>query len=269
MFNCNKLFGRLVPTLSQNIYHKSEALSNLFKRFKKENDYQFHQCIICCEYNLSKKFIQCQSNHPICQKCLQQLAKTHIYSLHYNTIIKGYPCPNYECEDHLSYETCSKFLTKKDKLHIQSKIHEAMLMNAEIKFDKCQKCGTLAEILDKKIFKCPNCFYKFCYNCNKKCTCSHDFDKCVKTVQKRNDVLSEALIHKCHNCSLPFIKKGGKYEACNQMDCPCGASQCYACREPIYGHLAHRCVRQKQRAHEIHERDIETAKRRYFLKNLL
>uniref|UniRef100_A0A914YFX7 RING-type domain-containing protein n=1 Tax=Panagrolaimus superbus TaxID=310955 RepID=A0A914YFX7_9BILA len=201
-------------------FQNCEVLSNLIARFNKKNNFDLIRCIICYEFSPSKNVIQCKEGHEICQKCLQQLAKTHIYSVFYNTIIKGFPCPHYSCEDHLSYEICTKFLSKKLKLQIQSKIYEAMLMNAEIKFDK-------------------------------------------------NDELSEALIHKCYNCSLPFIKKDGKNEGCNEMDCPCGASQCYACRAPTYPGIAHHCLRQKEKAHEIHERDVEMAKLKYFLKSLI
>ena len=93
--------------------------------------------------------------------------------------------------------------------------------------------------------------------------------------------LSEALIHRCHKCSLPFLKIQGLTEGCNTMTCKCGASQCYACREPItWSGVFHKCSLvfllvfnkiywfiifrfQNASADIIHSRDLQKVSKRF------
>lgn len=44
--------------------------------------------------------------------------------------------------------------------------------------------------------------------------------------------MSEALIRKCYNCKKPFVIRDG----CNKIQCSCGATMCYRCRQPITGY---------------------------------
>ncbi|XP_018569505.1 E3 ubiquitin-protein ligase RNF216-like [Anoplophora glabripennis] len=93
-----------------------------------------------------------------------------------------------------------------------------------------------------KIFRClnPDCMKESCRKCKEpnhlplKCE-EVEKDENVKARTYIENKMTEALLRKCWHCGINFIKD----EGCNKMTCPCGASMCYLCREPVtdYSHF--------------------------------
>uniref|UniRef100_A0AC35G728 RING-type domain-containing protein n=1 Tax=Panagrolaimus sp. PS1159 TaxID=55785 RepID=A0AC35G728_9BILA len=153
-------------------------------------------------------------------------------------------------------------LPKRTRKHIQTKMYEAMLKDTGLEFEKCQKCDYLAiipQINGMRIFQCPECSYTFCCDCGRKCDCNHSSEKCIKLPNSLNEKFSNALIHRCYRCKLPFIKEERLFEGCNRITCKCGASQCYACRLPNCSEAA--CTKRHFYATAIHKIEIEKVKR--------
>jgi TRIAD3 protein (E3 ubiquitin-protein ligase RNF216) len=50
--------------------------------------------------------------------------------------------------------------------------------------------------------------------------------------RKVEEYVSDALIRKCQDCSIPFAKDNG----CNEMHCICDNVSCYACKAQYIGH---------------------------------
>uniref|UniRef100_A0A914PUQ0 RING-type domain-containing protein n=1 Tax=Panagrolaimus davidi TaxID=227884 RepID=A0A914PUQ0_9BILA len=149
-------------------------------------------------------------------------------------------------------------MPRKTRQHIQNRIFRDVLKVKSQQYDVCKSCGNLSKTIKNRLFYC--CKNTICYYCEKEYNFQHTINDCIEQEKKTkivNDLLSTALIHRCHKCKLPFLKIDDSTEACNIIKCKCGVKQCYACRQPA-GHN-HQCSSFDSKAFDIHNRDLKKA----------
>lgn len=114
----------------------------------------------------------------------------------------------------------------------------------------CPFCPFAAILDDNSIeFQCLKCRVKSCRHCRVKShpsTCQGsrsdtsliiDYQREQKRSSKQivEEAMSEAMVRKCNNCGLRFLKHDG----CNNMTCRCGNKQCFVCSKNVedYDHF--------------------------------
>ncbi|XP_015178852.1 PREDICTED: uncharacterized protein LOC107067667 [Polistes dominula] len=223
------------------IQHRSEIQQYLLKLQKEETEeflrLKKNKSLLECQccFNdecMPSKCSSCDNGHIFCNDCIikgtnLKLAEseTHIYCF-------------VNCTSEFSLSILQNVLPPTTFSILLQKRQEAEIKAAGLEgLVSCPFCH-FASIPppEDKVFKClnPDCMKESCRLCKK---LNHIPLNCDEVMSENaqhylEEKMTEALIHKCYKCNLPFFKE----EGCNKMVCVCGAEMCYICDKPVKGY---------------------------------
>ncbi|KIW06620.1 uncharacterized protein PV09_02333 [Verruconis gallopava] len=203
-------------------------------------------CEICCEPRAPHRFVECDNRldrHSYCEVCVRRHLREQIFE-------KASPwmrCLGDGCVafyKRVDYERIlgQDAIDMRDRLELRTELRNVEGMTA------CLSCDFAMFIDDGvEVFDCrnPSCMKSFCLKCKEEphfgrtCGEAQDAKKDAAARgelghggarddlrRKVEEYISEALIRKCSDCGMSFVKESG----CNQMRCICGRNvSCYAC----------------------------------------
>ncbi|KAJ8678921.1 hypothetical protein QAD02_014708 [Eretmocerus hayati] len=222
------------------IENRAQLQSYLHKEAEEMRILKLQKLLLECQccYSECKPYdiVECEDGHLFCTRCI--IRGTEVAISQGQAKIECFT----DCGAEISLPTLRKVLPSDTyealfKIHQEEELRVANLENLE----KCRFCSYSMELAPEiEIFTCknPECMKITCRLCQKpnhlpfKCKDVLDKDKARHQIE---EAMSKALIRYCHKCQKPFVKLDG----CNKMTCPCGASMCYLCHQPIsdYNHF--------------------------------
>ena len=219
-------------------YSFNEAGTEEFNAWIEDN--KKTECLVCFDPDcLDSEMISCRRGHLFCKECVQRGSNVAIGD--------GKPhlsCLTGNCTEMIDIASLEKCLDRDVFSKWISKMQADEVERAGIEgVEQCPFCP-FVQVMNQSVeleplFVCqhPDCSNQSCRLCKDIPHPSLRCDQVEKDaeVEKRTYIegkMTEALIRVCYNCKKPFIKQDG----CNRMQCNCGASMCYLCREPVMGY---------------------------------
>ncbi|XP_046427261.1 uncharacterized protein LOC124183163 [Neodiprion fabricii] len=200
-----------------------------FKRLKANHELLECQCCFEAEC-MPSKCSTCSEGHIFCKSCIKLGSATKIGEGQTH-----FPC-FMECKGEFTLPVLQKVLEPTMFSILLRKRQEEEVKAAGLEgLISCPFCH-FASIPppEDKVFKClnPECMKETCRLCKEVNHVPLRCDEVTKGEEARHyleEKMTEALVRKCYKCSRPFFKD----EGCNKMTCPCGATTCYICGEPV------------------------------------
>ncbi|XP_021369677.1 uncharacterized protein LOC110460829 [Mizuhopecten yessoensis] len=229
--------------------NKKQRLDHLDeeKRFKelkrlqaKENE-ELLECGCCYDNEcFIEDMASCQDGHLFCKDCIKRSSEVAIGD---GQCV--FPCFTDNCEYQFPLSVLQEVMSQNMFSILLRRKQEEEVKQADIPdLISCPFCSfaTIISNPDDKVFKClnPECLRESCRLCKEPnhvpLACNEIERQGERNMRTYIELcVSEAMLHKCHNCQKRFFKEYG----CNKMTCTCGASQCYLCRKPVedYDHF--------------------------------
>ena len=201
------------------------------------------ECGICCNDELLLvDMLQCADGlHLFCKECVT----AHVRAKMGEGKLE-FACLDSECTGSYLVETLQPLLRPAEFSKLLLRLNSQAVASADIpNLVQCPFCefATIMDNPEDKIFRClaPDCNRESCRLCKEPSHIPLRCDELEKSEEVKlrtavEEKMSEALMRTCWKCSKKFLKE----EGCNKMTCPCGASMCYLCRQPVkdYDHFS-------------------------------
>uniref|UniRef100_A0A914GS16 RING-type domain-containing protein n=1 Tax=Globodera rostochiensis TaxID=31243 RepID=A0A914GS16_GLORO len=186
-------------------------------------------------------------SHRFCIECLIGHARAATQEMPLAEGGIGLKCMASDCANAILFSDCRFYIPPTVRRQLNARILEESLGEARLNnLERCKSCNFAiiieASVEELRVFTCQKCHAGHCRICERPWDEFHLGKPCNEVETEKEQMkrhfenkLSEAVIHRCQRCSLPFVKQMG----CNRMYCRCGATQCYVCRAHNihYGHF--------------------------------
>ncbi|KAL3085042.1 hypothetical protein niasHS_010111 [Heterodera schachtii] len=178
------------------------------------------------------------SSHRFCVECLVGHSRAATQEMPLADGGIGLRCMASDCPNAILFSECRFYIPPNIRRQLNARILEESLGEAKLdQLERCKSCNFAiiieASAEELRVFACLKCHAEHCRLCGKPWDEFHLGKPCNEVETEKEQMkryfenrLSEAVIHRCRRCSLPFVKQMG----CNRMYCRCGATQCYVCR---------------------------------------
>ncbi|KAF2904452.1 hypothetical protein ILUMI_01733, partial [Ignelater luminosus] len=192
------------------------------------------QTCSCCydDEVMPTDIYECENGCVFCKDCVRICAE-----IAFGEGKLDFACLN-NCTSHFNLQTLQAVLNPKmfSKIALKKQVEEVKAAGIE-DLETCPFCDFVTIPAEEdKLFRClnPECMKESCRLCKEP---SHVPLRCEEVEKEDNikvrtyieDKMTEALVRKCYNCGIKFIKADG----CNKMTCSCGALMCYVCNQPV------------------------------------
>ncbi|XP_005098623.1 uncharacterized protein LOC101849460 [Aplysia californica] len=224
---------------------------------------ELYECCCCFEDEcLFEDLASCADGHLFCKTCVLRSTEAA-----FGEMKTKFPCLTGACDQHITLNTIQSIVPSNLFSKIIRRMQEEEVQQANIPdLVICPFCpfATIMSDKDDKVLKClnPECLKESCRLCQEP---NHIPLRCNEVEKKAEtnmrtfieNYISEAVMRKCHRCGKRFVKENG----CNKMTCHCGATSCYACKEPDinYDHFNANKKCAQTDPNWIHQQDMERA----------
>ena len=194
------------------------------------------ECSCCCDTKHTLYFAECTEGHLICKDCIRTHVKNNIYQSSCN--IKCIDCNSLTpCSGVYSDIILEQLLDPREFRRYKElkKIDEFNKLSTidDINIKICEHCGAGTDIgtgeFQQDVLVCMECFKDTCLKCNQ----VYHTGPCNNVPKTKRhlieETMSEALIIQCKKCKNNLFKTDG----CNKIDCVCGNTYCYICKQCI------------------------------------
>ncbi|KAF2886030.1 hypothetical protein ILUMI_20143, partial [Ignelater luminosus] len=192
------------------------------------------QTCSCCydDEVMPKDIYKCENGCVFCKNCVRSGAEVA-----FGDGKLDFVCLN-NYTSHFNLQTLQAVLNPKmfSKVALKKQVEEVKAAGIE-DLETCPFCDFVTiPAREDKLFRClnPECMKESCRSCKEpsrlplRCEEVEKEDN-VKVRTYIEDKMTEALVRKCYNCGMKFIKADG----CNKMTWSCGALTCYVCNQPV------------------------------------